>query len=131
MGLVEKRLAETLKTTIVPQFELKLQQVAGYLIQVNIDWVSLTAFDSYPLSRLENYVFSDIEGAIKKICKDDMGKEALKEKLKAIHITNTDTMELFTIEFKESTLFLTEKLAGDTFSNHMTNNIVDYLESLL
>ncbi|WP_445456697.1 hypothetical protein [Flavobacterium sp. HNIBRBA15423] len=131
MGLAEKRLAEGIKTDSLPKFESELQEVAGYPIKVDINWDTFTAFDSYPLSRLENYVFSDVKDAIKKICQDDMGREALKEKLTSIHITNTDKPEAFNIELKDATLYLTERLFGDTFSNHMTNMIVDFIEPQL
>lgn len=79
MGLAEKRLAEEIKTNKLPEFETKLQDKAGYPIKVDIDWASFTAYNEYPLSRLD-IVFSDIESFVKKICTDDMGKEALKEK---------------------------------------------------
>ncbi len=131
MGLAEKRLAEGIKTDSLPKFKSDLQELSGFPIEVEINWDTFTAFDSYPLSRLEGYVFSDVKDAIKKICQDDMGKEALKEKLTAIHITNTDKDEDFKMELKDKTLFLTERLFGNTFSNHMTNMIVDYIEPLL
>lgn len=131
MGLAEKRLAEGIKTDSLPKFKSDLQEVSGFPIEVEINWDTFTAFDSYPLSRLENYVFNDVKEAIKKICQDDMGKEALKEKLTTIAITNTDNPDAFNIELKDSTLHLTERLYGDTFSNHMTNMVVDYIEPLL
>jgi hypothetical protein len=131
MGLAEKRLAEGIKTDSLPKFESDLKELAGYSIKVAIDWDTFTAFDSYPLNRLVDYVFSDITDAIKKICQDDMGKEALKEKLTTIHITNTDNDSAFHMELKDAVLYLTERLAGDTFSNHMTNMIVDYIEPML
>ena len=131
MGLAEKRLAEGIKTDSLPKFKSDLQEISGFPIEVEINWDTFTAFDSYPLSRLENYVFNDVKEAIKKICQDDMGKEALKEKLSTINITNTDNPEAFYMELKDSTLYLTEKLYGDTFSNHMTNMVVDYIESQL
>ncbi|WP_130735748.1 hypothetical protein [Flavobacterium sp. J27] len=131
MGLAEKRLAATIQTDSLPKFESEIQELAGYPISVAINWETFTAFDSYPLSRLENYVFNDVKDAIKKICQDAIGKEALQEKVTCIHITNTDKSEAFQMELKDNTLFLTERLYGDTFSNHMTNMIVDYLEPLL
>lgn len=131
MGLAEKRIAEGIKTTKLPKFESDLQGFAGFPMEVTFDWASLTAFDSYPLSRLENYVLRDVSEAIEKICKDDLGKEALKESIAKIHIVNTDQAEAFGIELKDSVLTLTERLAGGTFSYHDTNMIVDYIESVL
>ncbi|MBF01817.1 MAG: hypothetical protein CMP76_00820 [Flavobacterium sp.] len=131
MGLAEKRLAATIQTDALPKFISEIQEVATYPIAITIDWETFTAFDTYPLSRLENYVFNDVKEAIGKICSDAIGKEALQESVTTIHIRNTDQQDNFSMELKDKTLFLTERLYGDTFSNHMTNMIVDYLESVL
>jgi len=130
MGLAEKRLAEEIKTDKLPAFELKLNEKAGYPIKVNIDWASFTAYDQYPLSRLD-IVFDDIEGFVKKICQDDMGKEALKDKLSTIQLTNIEQRENVKMELKDNTLSLDFQLAGDTFSSYTDSQIADYVEKQL
>ncbi len=130
MGLAEKRLAEEIKTDKLPAFESKLNDKAGYPIKVNIDWASFTAFDQYPLSRLD-IVFDDIEGFVKKICQDDMGKEALKEKMSTIQITNSDKREDLKMELKDSTFSLNFQLAGETFSSYTDSQMADYVEKQL
>lgn len=130
MGLAEKRLAEEIKTDKLPAFESKLNERAGYPIKVDIDWASFTAFDQYPLSRLD-IVFNDIEGFVKKICQDDMGKEALKEKMSTIHISNTDQIEALKMELKDSTFSLNFQLAGDGFSSYTDSQMADYVEKQL
>ncbi len=130
MGLAEKRLAESIKTDSLPAFESKLNNLAGYPIKVNIDWNTFTAYDTYPLSRLE-IVFGDLESFVKKICTDDMGKEALKEKMSAINLTNTDNRDNVSMELKDATLFLTVQLAGDSFSSQTDSQIAGYVETLL
>jgi hypothetical protein len=130
MGLAEKRLAEEIKTDKLPAFEAKLQDRAGYPIKVDIDWATFTAFDQYPLSRLD-IVFDDIEGFVKKICQDDMGKEALKDKMSTIHLTNSNDREAVRMELKDNTLSLLFQLAGDTFSSYTDSQIADYVEKQL
>ncbi len=130
MGLAEKRLAEEIKTNKLPAFEAKLQDRAGYPIKVDIDWATFTAFDQYPLSRLD-IVFDDIEGFVKKICQDDMGKEALKDKMSTIHLTNTNDREAVKMELKDNTLSFLFQLAGDTFSSYTDSQIADYVEKQL
>jgi len=130
MGLAEKRLAEEIKTDKLPKFESKLNEKAGYPIKVNIDWASFTAFDQYPLSRLD-IVFDDIEGFVKKICQDDLGKEALKEKLSTIQITNSDKREDLKMELKDNTFALHFQLAGDQFSSYTDSQMADYVEKQL
>jgi hypothetical protein len=130
MGLAEKRLAESIKTEKLPVFTTKLEERAGYEIKVEIDWSSFTAYDEYPLSRLD-IVFDDIESFVKKICSDDMGKEALKENMTTISLTNTDDSSAVKMELKDSTLFLNFQLAGSTFSSYTDSQIASYVEGLL
>lgn len=131
MGLAEKRLAETIKTDKFPEFQSKLNELSGYDLKVEIDWNTFTAFDQYPLNRLANYVFSDITEFVQGICSDDMGKEAMQESVKGIHISNSDKEGDFKMELKDNVLYLTELLAGGVFSNHGPKVLKGYVESLL
>ena len=130
MGLAEKRLAESIKTDKLPAFESKLNDIAGYPIKVNIDWSTFTAFDEYPLSRLD-IVFDDLSSFVKKICQDDMGKEALKEKMQSISLTNTDNRDDVKMELKDNNLALKVQLAGGSFSSQTDSQIASYVEGLL
>ena len=130
MGLAEKRLAESIKVEKLPQFEAKLKDKAGYDIKVDIDWNTFTAYDEYPLSRLD-IVFDDLESFVKKICNDDMGKEALQEKLKTIHLTNTENNDEVKMELKDNTLHLTVQLVQSSFSSQTDSQIASYVEGLL
>ena len=130
MGLAEKRLAESIKTDKLPAFESKLNDIAGYPIKVDIDWSTFTAYDEYPLTRLD-IVFDDLTSFVKKICTDDMGKEALKEKLSTISLTNTDNKDLVNMELKDNTLALVVQLAGGSFSSQTDSQLANYVEKLL
>lgn len=130
MGLAEKRLAESIKTEKLPAFEQKLYERSGYNITVDIDWATFTAYDEYPFSRLD-IVFDDIESFVKKICSDEIGKEALKESMSIIKLTNTDDSNEVKMELKDSTLFLNFQLAGSTFSSFTDSQIASYVEGKL
>lgn len=130
MGLAEKRLAESIKVEKLPVFEAKLKERAGYDIKVAIDWNTFTAYDEYPLSRLD-IVFDDVESFVKKICSDDMGKEALKEKMTAIHLTNSEDNNDVKMELKDETLFLTVQLVQSSFNAQTDSQIANYVEALL
>ncbi|WP_348799754.1 hypothetical protein [Flavobacterium adhaerens] len=130
MGLAEKRLAEAIKVEKLPEFEAKLKDKAGYDIKVDIDWNTFTAFNQYPLERLD-IVFDDLESFVKKICTDDMGKEALKEKLTTIHLTNTENNDEVNMELKDNTLYLTQQLVQASFSSQTDSQIANYVEALL
>lgn len=130
MGLAEKRLAESIKTEKLPVFEAKLKDKAGYDIKVDVDWNTFTAYDEYPLSRLD-IVFDDLESFVKKICSDDMGKEALQDKLSTIHLTNSDNNDDVKMELKDNTLSLTVQLVQGSFSSQTDSQIANYVEALL
>ncbi|WP_163407016.1 hypothetical protein [Flavobacterium ajazii] len=130
MGLAEKRLAEAIKVEKLPEFEAKLKDKAGYDIKVDIDWNTFTAFNQYPLERLD-IVFDDLESFVKKICADDLGKEALKDKLTTIHLTNTEHNDEVKMELKDNTLFLTHQLVQASFSSQTDSQIASYVESQL
>ena len=130
MGLAEKRLAEAIKVEKLPEFEAKLKDKAGYDIKIDIDWNTFTAYNEYPLSRLD-IIFDDLESFVKKICTDDMGKEALQEKMTTIHLTNTENNDEVKMELKDKTLFLTVQLVQSSFSSQTDSQITGYVESLL
>jgi hypothetical protein len=130
MGLAEKRLAEEIKTEKLPAFEAKLKDRAGYEIKVDIDWATFTAYDQYPLSRLDS-VFSELDSFVRKICVDDMGKEALKEKMNVIGLTNTDNTELVSMDLKDNKLALVVQLAGNSYNFQSDSQLVSYVEKLL
>lgn len=130
MGLAEKRLAESIKVEKLPEFEAKLKEKAGYDIKVDIDWNTFTAYNEYPLSRLD-IIFDDLESFVKKICTDDMGKEALQDKMKTIHLTNTENNDEVKMELKDDTLFLTVQLVQSSFSSQTDSQIAGYVEALL
>ncbi|PJJ08622.1 hypothetical protein CLU83_1908 [Flavobacterium sp. 1] len=130
MGLAEKRTAESIKTEKLPAFEAKLKDKAGYDIKVDINWDTFTAYDQYPLTRLD-IVFDDLESFVKKICSDDMGKEALQDKMSTIQLTNSDNNDDVKMELKDKTLALTVQLVQGSFSSQTDSQIANYVEALL
>lgn len=130
MGLAEKRLAEAIKTDSLPAFEKKLRDLSQYEIKVEVDWNSFTSYDTRPLSRLD-VMFDNVEYVVKKICSDDIGKEALKEKMTTVHLINTDDFDKLKMELKDKTFFLTFQLAGESYGSLTNDQILTYLENLL
>lgn len=131
MGLAEKRLAETIKSNELASFQNKINEIAGYDIKLDIDWDTFTAFDEYPLKRLVSVMFETVESFLKKICADEMGKEALKNKLSTIHLINTNDFNLIKVELKDKNLYLVFQLAGDSYGSLITSDVTTYIENLL
>ncbi|GAA3781317.1 hypothetical protein [Flavobacterium ginsengiterrae] len=131
MGLTEKRLAESIKTNELPAFQNKINKIAGYELKIVIDWDSFTAFDENPLKRLTSVMFESVEYVIKKICIDEVGKEALKEKLNTIHLINTDDFDSIKMEIKDKNFYLTFQLAAYSYGSLVDSEIVKYIENVL
>ncbi|WP_405226020.1 hypothetical protein [Dokdonia sp. Asnod1-B02] len=91
MGLKEKRFTKTFQEEQFPQLQKAIIEAAGFDVTFNIAWDTLFEdrflhlySDSYP-----KIYFLPLIEAFKAITADEMGKEALAESLKEIHITNT------------------------------------------
>lgn len=94
MGLVEKRAIKNFQDTKFIELEKEINTIAGYPITFEVDWDSLAVADY--ADRYEGYFndvyFQPIIISFKEIAADEMGKEALKELLKKIHIKNDGTV---------------------------------------
>ena len=130
MGLAEKRLAQEIQNEKLPAFESKLKEITGYDLKVDIDWATFTTYDSYPLTRLD-IVFDDLTGFVKKICTDDMGKEALQEAMSTIKLTNVESADNVKMELKNNVLDLHFKLVGDSWSSYTDTQLANYIEEQL
>ena len=131
MGLLEKRQIVQVKNIDLPLFKEQLNKTIGSDVEVTIEWDSYSLYDEFPLKRLVNFVFIDIIDFVKSICNDEMLKQRLQVKLKRIQLRNCLHEKEMEIAFRDETLFITDKLVGDTFSNNMANVLVNYMKPLL
>jgi hypothetical protein len=131
MGLLEKRQIVQVKNIDLPLFKEQLNKTIGSDVEVTIEWDSYSLYDEFPLKRLVNFVFIDIIDFVKSICNDEMLKQRLQAKLKRIQLRNCLHEKEMEIAFRDETLFITDKLVGDTFSNNMANVLVTYMKPLL
>ena len=72
-----------------------------------------------------------IIGFLKKICSDDMGKEALSESMKIIKLVNTDKTEELKMELTDRVFFLKLQLAGSSFGAYTDSQMASYVEGQL
>jgi len=87
MGLTEKRKIKELQDTVLPGRVKEIEEICGKAIAYDIDWASL-AEDAEGLNFLDNISCHRLNMALRVICQDDLGKEAVREGLKSIRITN-------------------------------------------
>src|SRR5882757_10672466 len=87
MGLNERRKIEELKTATFPGRVKEIQEICGKAVPYEVDWDSL-ADDAQGLNFIDNLSCHRLNMALRVICQDDMGKEAVREGLKLIKLKN-------------------------------------------
>jgi len=87
MGLAEKRWAQERKKNDEPQFVSQIQAITGTKASVDIDWDAFSAnMDDAQYIVDQQYGLPNLLSALKEVCGDDLGKDALKGSLKKVVI---------------------------------------------
>jgi hypothetical protein len=87
MGLAERRKIKELQDVTLPERVREIEEIAGSPIPYEVDWDSL-ADDAEALNFLDNISCHRLNMALRVICQDAMGKEAVREGLKKIRLKN-------------------------------------------
>jgi hypothetical protein len=87
MGLNERRKIKELQDTVIPGRVKEIEEICGKAIAYDIDWNSL-AEDAGGLNFMDNVSCHRLNMALRMICIDDLGKEAVREGLKSIKLVN-------------------------------------------
>jgi hypothetical protein len=108
MGLAERRAVKAFQDNKYPKLKTDIDAAAGFDVVITVDWDTITAVaEGYPEQLEENLpkvFFRPLLEAIKGICIDDLGKEALKEGLKKVAISGSSTYQYPTFEYGVLTL---------------------------
>lgn len=131
MGLAEKRLAKHIQDNVLPGFMEQVKSITGFEPMLEINWDTFTAYDEYPLSRLENDILPSLIEVFQSICRDDLGREALQSALKTIRLENTDDDNAVEVSFSDGVLYHRMQLAGGTYSRYSADHIIALLEKAL
>jgi len=91
MGLAEKRAIKEFQDTIYPGLTKELHDVCGFAVDIEIQWETVTQDGMGHMfnESLTKVYFQPVIEAMKEICVDDMGREALKDGLKKLVFCNT------------------------------------------
>jgi hypothetical protein len=93
MGLAERRGVENFKTGSYPAWKERIDEKAGFEVDVEVEWDSLGEpghAEEYERQFPKIY-FEPLVGALEAITIDDLGRKALKEGLKKVVVKNSDT----------------------------------------
>ncbi len=87
MGLAERRKIKELQDVTFPARTKEIEEICGKAIPYDVDWESL-ADDGEALNFIDNISCHRLNMALRIICQDDMGKQAVRDGLKKIKLKN-------------------------------------------
>jgi hypothetical protein len=105
MGLEERRRIKELQDTTIPGRIKEIEEICGKPIPYDIDWATF-ADDAPGLNFLDNVSCHRLNMALRTICSDAMGKDAVKDGLKSIKIKNIKDKAAKKLAFDNNTLTL-------------------------
>ena len=126
MGLNERRKIKELQEVTFPGRVKEIEEICGKAIPYEIDWDSL-ADDAEALNFIDNVSCHRLNMALRTICIDDMGKEAVRDGLKMIKLKNVKDRSAMKMTFEGGVLEMHCAYALRTDGMHGDNAIKDLL----
>lgn len=102
MGLNERRKVKELQDVTFPGRVKEIEEICGAPVPYEVDWDSI-ADDSGALNFIDNVSCHRLNMALRMLCQDDMGKQAVREGLKLVKLKNVKDQPS-SISFQAGTL---------------------------
>jgi hypothetical protein len=103
MGLAERRKIKELQDVTFPERTREIEEICGKAIPYEVDWESL-ADDPEGLNFIDNLSCHRLNMALRTICIDEMGKEAVRDGLRLVRLKNVKDKNEMSIAFGEGVL---------------------------
>ena len=103
MGLEERRKIKELQDEVLPGRVNEIEEICGSAIPYDIDWTSFDG-DLEGLNFMDNISCHRLNMALRVICSDDLGKEAVRDTLKSVKLRNVKSKDDKSLSFAGGTL---------------------------
>jgi len=103
MGLNERRKIKELQDATFPGRVKEIEEICGKAIPYEVDWESL-ADDAEGLNFIDNLSCHRLNMALRVICQDDMGKQAVRDGLKVVKLKNVKDKAQMKMSFDKGVL---------------------------
>ena len=130
MGLNERRKIKELQDTTFPGRVKEIEEICGKAIPYEVDWDSL-ADDAEGLNFIDNISCHRLNMALRVICQDDMGKQAVRDGIKLIKLKNAKDKSAMKMTFENGVLEMHCAYAQRTDGMFSDNAIRDLLVNKL
>ncbi|MGO9230337.1 MAG: hypothetical protein ACLQKA_14180 [Bryobacteraceae bacterium] len=126
MALETKRKIKELTDNVLPGRVKEIEEICGAPIPYEVDWASF-GDDLEALNFLDNLSCHRLNMALRVICQDELGKEAVRESLKKVKLKNVAKAEDKSLAFSGGTLEMCCAYALRTEGMHSDGEIRDFL----
>ncbi|HEV8197959.1 MAG TPA: hypothetical protein VGP87_15035 [Gemmatimonadales bacterium] len=126
MGLNERRKIKELQDTTLPGRVREIEEICGKAIPYEVDWDSF-ADDLDGLNFLDNLSCHRLNMALRTICVDDMGKEAVRTTVRLIRLQNVKDKSAMQMTFKDGVLEMRCAYARGADGMHSDGSIRELL----
>jgi hypothetical protein len=103
MGLNERRKVKELQDATFPGRVKEIQEICGKAIPYEVDWDSL-ADDAEALNFIDNISCHRLNMALRVICQDEMGKQAVRDGLRRVKLSNVKDKAAMKMSFEGGVL---------------------------
>jgi hypothetical protein len=130
MSLESRRKIKDLTDNVLPGRVKEIEEICGAPIPYEVDWTSF-GDDLEALNFMDNLSCHRLNMALRTICTDEMGKEAVRGSLKKVKLKNVATADEKSLAFSDGALEMRCAYALRTEGMHSDNGIREFLLSNL
>ena len=98
MGLNERRKVKELQEVVFPERVKEIEEICGKAIPYDVQWETL-ADDLEGLNFIDNLSCHRLNMALRVICQDELGKEAVREGLAKVVLANVKELSQMEMTF--------------------------------
>ena len=130
MGLQERRKVQELKDVTLPERSREIAEICGKAIPYEVDWPAIEN-DAAALNFLDNLSCHRLGMALRMICSDEMGRQAVREGLSLVRLRNVAEPSMRHIALQRGVLEMHCAYACGTEGMHSESAIRDTLLAAL
>jgi hypothetical protein len=131
MGLPERRFIQQHTDALLPQVRSELKRACEGDIEVAVEWDGFEA-DMSALERLPSQCFDRLVAAVGWVCKDELGKAAVRAKIRRVVVRNVPCFSERSLELADGVLTVSGVWASTEWDGlYHQNEYHKFLESHL
>lgn len=130
MGLIEKRLIRTGQQEWIPEAQKELRELTGSEQVYEVEWDGFSS-DEAALNNFQNQAIRRINSAFRVVCRDDLGRDAVKEQITRILVRNVNDPAKKGMQLKDGTFTYTVAMGKGDAGYFSDNEIIIFLQRAL